>query len=52
MKHLLNFKEDFTSKHDNTTIIPPSLPTNLLQPGIGQLKLCQICLNTTGFGPD
>ena len=37
MKHLLNFREDFTSKHDNTTIIAPSLQANLLQPGIGPL---------------
>ena len=53
MKHLLNFKEDFTSKHDNTTIIPPSLQANLLQPGIGPLQSCQPaqpCLNTTALG--
>ena len=50
MKHLLNFKEDFTSKHDNTIIIAPSLQAILLQPGIGPLQSCQPCLNTTALG--
>ena len=51
MKHLLNFKEDFPSKHDNTiTIIAPSLYAILLQPGIGPLQSCQPCLNTTALG--
>ena len=47
---LIKFKEDFTSKHDNTTITPPSLQAILLQPGIGPPQSCQPCLNTTALG--